>query len=225
MKTYMNSSGKYTIMQNGDIFSEPKALNGILKGKGFTKRKLLKKQILSTGYESVNLGANERNVLVHRLVAKLYLDIIEDKLYVNHINGRKDDNRVQNLEWVSSSENMEHSHEVLRQKLSNKLSIKEMGIIIRRFNEGETMVSIKKDFQVSYNTIRRVISGAEYDTKTSNCNYSKNNKARKSGSERITKIQEEQIIKLKKDGKTYEEISKEVNVSKYTVAVRCGWKR
>ena len=45
---------------------------------------------------------------MHRLVAMKYLDDYSDKLQVNHINGVKDDNRVENLEMVTASENSLH---------------------------------------------------------------------------------------------------------------------
>src|SRR5437867_710956 len=50
---------------------------------------------------------------VHRLVAEAFIDPIADKMEVNHINGVRDDNRVENLEIVTKSRNMIHAFRVL----------------------------------------------------------------------------------------------------------------
>lgn len=63
------------------------------------------------GYHRVLLLKNghRKNVQVHRLVAKAFIPNPKNKPQVNHINGVKNDNRVDNLEWVTASENKQHA--------------------------------------------------------------------------------------------------------------------
>lgn len=72
-------------------------------------------------YETVYLFNKLRKesmkiVKVHRLVATAFILNPYNKKYVNHINGIKTDNRVENLEWVSASENQKHRFEILGHK-------------------------------------------------------------------------------------------------------------
>lgn len=60
------------------------------------------------GYLMINIKAangKRKGELIHRLVALAFIDNPEGKPEVNHINHIRDDNRVENLEWVTKSEN------------------------------------------------------------------------------------------------------------------------
>ena len=59
------------------------------------------------GYQMVNVSRPPQ--CVHRMVAETWLDNPDHCEQVNHINGDKTDNRVENLEWVTRSENMRHA--------------------------------------------------------------------------------------------------------------------
>ena len=68
------------------------------------KTKNLRKLSLINGYSSIML--NGKNHRVHRLVAKAFLENSENRPQVNHKHLPKTDNRLENLEWVTASENM-----------------------------------------------------------------------------------------------------------------------
>lgn len=67
---------------------------------------------IPTGHLTVNLGTGvgkTKSMYVHRLVAMAFLENPDDKPLVNHKNGNPKDNRVENLEWSTYSENNSHT--------------------------------------------------------------------------------------------------------------------
>ncbi len=75
----------------------------------------LKQSVNSNGYLGVNLvfsDVGRRFTLVHRLVLETFCDYIGNRNYfyeTNHINGNKKDNRLENLEWLTRKENLDHA--------------------------------------------------------------------------------------------------------------------
>ena len=95
-----------------------------------TKPKVLKAVIDNNGYKRVTISG--KTVRIHRAVAIYFIPNPENKPTVNHIDGNKLNNDISNLEWATSSEQMQH---VFANKLSPKCS---------KFNE-DMIRNIKKD--------------------------------------------------------------------------------
>lgn len=67
--------------------------------------RILKTYTKPNGYMQVQLGRKTIPQYIHRLVAKAFIPNNDNKPQVNHKNGIKCDNKVENLEWVTASEN------------------------------------------------------------------------------------------------------------------------
>ena len=96
----------YEINQNGEVRSYRNNYGNIIK-----IPHIIKPQLNNNGYYTVHLHSKtKRKILtVHRLVAITYIPNPNKKPQVNHKNGIKTDNRIENLEWVTCSENIRHA--------------------------------------------------------------------------------------------------------------------
>ncbi len=111
--------GRYQVSRGGRVRSLDRYITQS-NGKGATltrqmKGKTLTPQAFSNGYLGMYLGRGSRCFLVHRLVAQAFVPG-DSSLQVNHKNGKRDDNRAANLEWLSCSDNHLHSYRELPRK-------------------------------------------------------------------------------------------------------------
>lgn len=131
-------------------------------------------------YKTVTLCRDgiPRPFMIHRLVAKAFIDNPMEKAEVNHKDGDRINNGVENLEWCTRSENMKHAYAIGLHKVpSNSFGVGRTGTkrndkskllkndvidIRRRYENGETFRNISFDYPLNESSIRRCCKRESY---------------------------------------------------------------
>lgn len=116
VKPVVGFEGIYEVSDCGRIFR-------VANGQGCIKGKELISCLNSTGYLHVSLCKNGKATShkVHNLVATAFIARIDDYKQINHKDGNKTNNHVDNLEWCNSSHNNAHAHQTgLNKTLGDK---------------------------------------------------------------------------------------------------------
>lgn len=152
----INGIDGYRVTEDGRVFSEHSNKFRALGSKS------------NSGYLQLVLKVHGKRkcIYIHRLVAIAFVPNPENKSEVNHKNGNKEDNRAENLEWVTSSENKRHAISALNRKPPYKKLTDEDISCIRFFTQsgelGGTRKLLAKIFGVHKNTISRICRRADF---------------------------------------------------------------
>ena len=141
----------------------------VLKGRQGTKAgKILKATVRKTGhcqYVFKAPGIKPLPMLLHRVVALAHIPNPDGLAEVNHRDGDKSNNGVDNLEWMTRQENMKHAYEnglmhVGTQNHATKLTDDQIREIRRRVLEGgESRHQMAKEFGIGVSHCSRIVSG------------------------------------------------------------------
>lgn len=144
----------YLISNNGHVFNEK------------TGREL-KPQNNGNGYLKVTLTVSGKQTqkYIHRLVAECYL--LNKSTQVNHKDGNKKNNSVENLEWCTNSENQIHAHKNGLKKNGNnlwngKFEKNQINQMKEFRNSGMFYYEIAKLFQTTKGTVHAIVNNKRY---------------------------------------------------------------
>ena len=148
---------EYLISTNGEVKSQERMVSH-RNGSRPVYEKILSKRIDSGGYTTVRLSkeGKETTFYVHRLLACTFLSNIFNYPQVNHKNGVKTDNRLENLEWVTASQNTMHAYQ------SGLVGEKKTCVEVINTCTGETFPSIKEAavyHSINYSTCKNYLNG------------------------------------------------------------------
>ena len=144
MKTL--SLNDYEICKNGEIVNKKSG-------------RKIKFDLNSKGYPRVTIAG--KKYFVHKLVAEKFVPNPLKKEQVNHKNGIKTDNRVENLEWVTNQENRNHAMNFnlhLKGEACSWSKLTEKNVDFIRNNKELSKKELAEKFKVSVFTIKSVLS-------------------------------------------------------------------
>jgi hypothetical protein len=107
-KNVVGYEGFYEVSNFGNI-KRVGGFRGV--NKAYLDNYYLKHKDNGKGYFRVKLSVNSKikMIMVHRIIAEAFILRIDNKNVINHINSNKKDNRIENLEWCTQSENCLHA--------------------------------------------------------------------------------------------------------------------
>jgi hypothetical protein len=139
-----------------------------------------KKGVIMTNYKPHHSGyiyvrVNIKKYALHRLVALTFIENLENKPFVNHIDGNKINNCASNLEWVTCSENNLHNYKI-GLTVGNKRKIIQYDLEMNEIKKFNTIKEASLELKISLSCIKDVLKQKQKSTKGFIFKYLEENK-------------------------------------------------
>lgn len=165
-KDVVNYEGLYQVSNLNRLKGVRRIIKNKLKGDCLLEERIISIKPDNVGYFACVLsnGKNKKTFKVHRLIAEAFIPNPENKPCVNHINGVKDDNRLENLEWVTYSENTKHAFDtgLMKTTKGDECSwskVNEQQVLEIRKSKGIVSYSkMSEKYGISITTISNIIN-------------------------------------------------------------------
>jgi hypothetical protein len=170
LKEIVEYGDYYEVSNMGNVRSVDRMVDN-RKGVYLKKGSDLKQTPSSKGYLNVGLhfDGKIKRYRVHKLVAMVFIPNPEEKPFVNHIDGNKENNCVSNLEWCTHKENVQHSFETSLNptkgegNIHAKLTEHDVVEIRKLYKTGEyTHRQLAQMFNVNHSSIGTLLRGKSW---------------------------------------------------------------
>lgn len=197
--------GFYQASNEGEIKSLSRIVKHNLGGDKILRERVLKGYVNKYGYRRVELSKNgtSKQYSEHRLIALTFLG--ESDLTVNHKDGNKLNNNIDNLEYLSGADNTKHAVETGLIKNNSNIYKTE---IIKDYQNGYRLRELESKYKTSHHDIRRILKECSIPIES------------KGMRRRRYKVDEEELKKYISLGLNNSEIARRMNVTRSVIRYR-----